>query len=108
MCEQRAKDITQMLRRDQIYKKRSASILVNAQTPIITRLSKRWKKSGQQENKVRILLCKAFLNTYKNAEIALEIRRFAFRAEFFNEGQRNKVTTRSLYWSCCNCYSFEL
>ena len=87
-----------MLQRNTIYKKRSANIKVNAQMPILTQISRTWKKTGQQHNRVRILLCQAFESTYNNTEIALEIRRFAFRCAFFSEGKRNKVRNLCLYW----------
>ena len=88
--QQRADDIKMMLERDQIYKKRTTNLELSSNTPIPTQISKRWVKKGQQNNKVWVLLCRAFENTYKNSEIALEIRRFTFRSEFFDEKQRNK------------------
>ena len=67
-----------MLQRDKIYKKRTANNLVSESVPILTNISKKWKRKGwQQDNNVRMLLCQAFVATYKNAEIALEIRRYA-------------------------------
>ena len=59
---------------------------------ILTQISKRWARKGQQNNKSRVLLCRAFENTYTAPEIALEICRFTFRSEFFDEKQRNKDT----------------
>ena len=58
--------------------------------PILTQISKRWARKGQQTNKSRVLLCRAFETTYTNTEIALEICRFTFRSEFFDKKQRNK------------------
>ena len=59
--------------------------------PILTKISKRWKKSGQQANRTRLLLCNAFLAQYSCPEIALQIRRYSFRSEHFSETSRGKV-----------------
>ena len=89
---QRAKDIGEMLERDKIYKKRTANNIVSVSMPILTKLSKKWKRKGrQQDNNVRMLLCQAFLAQYSNAEIALEIRRYTFRSMHFCESSRYKV-----------------
>lgn len=89
---QRAKDIKEMLERDKIYQKRTANNLVSESVPILTKISKKWKRKGrQQDNNVRMMLCQAFLSTYTNAEIALEIRRYSFRSVHFYESSRYKV-----------------
>jgi len=88
--QQRADDIKMMLERDQIYKKRTTNLELSSHMPIPTQISKRWVKKGQQNNKVRVLLCRAFENTYENSENALEIRRFTVRSTFFDEKHRNK------------------
>ena len=89
---QRAKDIREMLERDKIYKKRTANNIVSVSMPILTKLSKKWKRKGQQQdNNVRMLLCQAFLAQYSNAEIALEICRYTFRLMHFCESSRYKV-----------------
>ena len=89
---QRAADIKQMLKRDSIYKKRSANNSLHSSMPILTKVSKRWKKAGQQHNHIRLLLCNAFMAQYSNTEIALQIRRYTFRYEHFLESNRGKVS----------------
>ena len=69
----RAKYIKQMLKRDNIYKTRSENIVLHTTMPILTRLSKKWAKTGQQSNRVCLLVCNAFKAGYNNVEIALEI-----------------------------------
>ena len=91
--EQRADDIKQMLVRNNIYKKRSTNLELCARMPILTQISKRWARKVQQTNKLRVLLCRAFETTYTNTEIALEICRFTFRSEFFDEKKRTKIST---------------
>jgi hypothetical protein len=90
---QRAKDIKEMLEQDKIYQKRTANNLVSGESvSILTKISKKWKRKGrQQDNNVRMMLCQAFLATYTNAEIALEIRRYSFRSVHFYESSRYKV-----------------
>ena len=83
-----------MLKRDYIYKTRSENIVLHTKMPILTRLSKKLAKTGQQSNRVRLLMCNTFKAGYNNAEIALEIRRFSFRLEHFSV-QKNLLRIRS-------------
>jgi len=94
---QRASDIKEMLKRDSIYKKRSSNITTQASMPILTKIAKRWMKNGQQHNHTRLLLCNAFDAQYSNSEIALQIRRYAFRCDHFNESNRAKVSKYIAY-----------
>ena len=89
---QRATNIKEMSKRDIIYKKRSSNMTTQATMPILIKIAKRWTKNGQQHNRTRLLLCNAFLAQYSNSEIALQIRRYAFRSEHFNESNRAKVS----------------
>jgi len=59
---QQAADIKEMLKRDSIYKKRSANISLKSSMPILTKPSKRWKKNGQQANRTRLLLLGGLLS----------------------------------------------
>ena len=98
---QRATDINEMLKRDSIYKKQSANISLESSMPILTKISKRLKKLGQQANRIRFLLCNAFLAQYANTEIALQIRRYKFRTEHFPESSRGTVRI------CIQCFSWS-
>ena len=57
--QKRAYDIKMMLEKDQIYRKRTTNLELSLNMPIPTQISKRWVKKGQQNNKVRILSCRA-------------------------------------------------
>ena len=88
--KQRAKDILERLKRDKIYEKRAKNVQLNASMAILTKISKRWLKSGQQTNRLRGLVCDALKKGYTNTEIALEVRRFTFRGLYFREDKRSQ------------------
>lgn len=89
----RAKQIRERLERDGIYGKRAASAKMNASLPILSKISKSYKRAGQQSVGLKVLMSKAFKLKYVNADIALEIRRFTFRGTYFDESKRTKDKT---------------
>ena len=87
---QRAKEIREMVKRDNIYVKRSVNMKLNAGMPILTKIAKKWAMSGQKKkNRTRELMCKAFEKEYSNVEIGLQVRRYTFRSLLFLEDKRN-------------------
>ena len=86
----RAAQIKARWKQEDIYKKRGQNAKVTADEPILTKISKHWATSGQQTNKTRLLIAKAFQANYSPPDISLEIRRYSFRGTRFDEKQRSK------------------
>ena len=80
------------MRREKIYAKKKESYTNVANELLTSRIARQWNtaKGGQQTNKVRLLICEAFKKNYNNADIGLEIRKLAFRREYFNENQKSR------------------
>ena len=55
----RASQIVNRIKSDGIYGLRAASNKFNASMPILSNISKRWKKTGQQNNAIRVLVADA-------------------------------------------------
>ena len=89
----RASQIRDRLKKDGIYKKRSANLKMNASLPILTKISKKFKRKGQQDVGLKVLMSGAFQSGYTNTDIALEIRRYTFRGEYFDETKRSQDKT---------------
>ena len=87
----RAEQIKERHKREADYQRRKQNQMASARTSILAKISKQWKTGGQQQNVgLRLLVCKAFESDYSNAEIALEVRQFAFRGVPFDEKRRKK------------------
>ena len=84
----RAAQIKARWKQEDIYKKRGQNAKVTADEPILTKISKHWATSGQQTNKTRLLIAKAFQANYSPPDISLEIRRYSFRGTRFDEKQK--------------------
>jgi hypothetical protein len=90
--EDRISHVKDCMRREQIYTKKKETYANVGNEVLPTRIARQWNtnKGGQQDNKVRVLICEAFQKNYTNSEIALEIRKVAFRREYFDENQKAK------------------
>mmetsp|Transcript_5505 Transcript_5505/g.7699 ORF Transcript_5505/g.7699 Transcript_5505/m.7699 type:complete len:245 (+) Transcript_5505:798-1532(+) len=90
--EDRISHVKVCMRREQIYAKKKESYANVGNELLTSRIARQWNtaKGGQQTNKVRLLICEAFKKNYSNADIALEIRKVAFRREYFNENQKSR------------------
>ena len=89
----RASQIRDRLKKDGIYEKRSANLKMNASLPILTKSSKKFKRKGQQDVGLRVLMWEAIQLEYTNTDIALEIRRYTFRGEYFDDTKRSNDKT---------------
>ena len=59
-----AKQVKERLMREGIYAKKSSTMRQNGSLPVLTRISKQWKKKGQQQNATCILVSNAFGKVY--------------------------------------------
>lgn len=80
------------MKRDSIYTKNKNNYSNVVRDTLPTRLSKKWntKKNGQQTNEVRLLAAQALANNHTINELALEIRKFSFKRDHFDENRKSK------------------
>ena len=80
------------MKRDAIYTKKKNNYSNVVRDTLPTRLSKKWntKKNAQQTNEVRLLAAQALANNHTISELALEIRKFSFKRDHFDENRKTK------------------
>lgn len=94
--DDRVKHVKECMKREQIYTKKRETSASAGNELLTTRIAKKWNttKGGQQNNKVRVLICEAFQSGYSCPEIALEIRKLAFRnGRYFDENRKSQDST---------------
>ncbi len=101
-----AKQIKETIKRDAIYKKKTATVKTNESLTILARIPERWNwtKEKQQQNTTCVLVFHAYNNNYITSDIALEIFWFTFHSVLFDKGKHsndknyNNISRRLWEW----------